>query len=81
MIVGIDLGTTHSLVARWYQSETQLAPNSLGEFLTPSVLAIGNEGQVLVGKSARERALTHPNFGRLNVQTQHGHCKRNSAWQ
>jgi molecular chaperone HscC len=62
MIVGIDLGTTHSLIARWHQGEAQLAPNTLGEFLTPSVVALGDDGQVLVGKSARERALTHPNL-------------------
>jgi molecular chaperone HscC len=39
MIVGIDLGTTHSLVAVWQEGEPRLIPNALGQFLTPSVVS------------------------------------------
>ena len=60
MIVGIDLGTTNSLVAVWREGATQLVSNALGELLTPSVVGLDDEGHVLVGKAARERLQTHP---------------------
>lgn len=60
MIVGIDLGTTHSLVAVWRDGATQLVSNALGEWLTPSVVGLDDDGHVLVGKAARERLQTHP---------------------
>jgi molecular chaperone HscC len=60
MIVGIDLGTTHSLVAVWRDGATQLISNALGEWLTPSVVGLDDDGHVLVGKAARERLQTHP---------------------
>lgn len=60
MIVGIDLGTTNSLVAVWREGATQLVTNALGELLTPSVVGLDDEGHVLVGKAARERLQTHP---------------------
>ena len=60
MIVGIDLGTTNSLVAVWRDGKSQLIPNALGENLTPSCISIDEDGSVLVGKAARERLQTHP---------------------
>ncbi|WMW82123.1 molecular chaperone HscC [Undibacterium cyanobacteriorum] len=60
MIIGIDLGTTNSLVAIWRDGKAQLIPNSLGEFLTPSCVSLDEDGTVLVGKAARERLQTHP---------------------
>lgn len=60
MIIGIDLGTTNSLVAIWRDGKAQLIPNSLGEFLTPSCVSLDEDGSVLVGKAARERLQTHP---------------------
>jgi molecular chaperone HscC len=60
MIVGIDLGTTHSLVAVWRDGATQLVSNALGDLLTPSVVGLDDDGHVLVGKAARERLQTHP---------------------
>ncbi len=60
MIVGIDLGTTNSLVAVWRDGEAVLIPNSLGDFLTPSAVSIGDDGGLLVGLAARERQSTHP---------------------
>jgi molecular chaperone HscC len=59
MIVGIDLGTTNSLVAVWKDGASQLIPNSLGDFLTPSAVSIGDDGAVLVGMAARDRQATH----------------------
>jgi molecular chaperone HscC len=60
MIVGIDLGTTNSLVAVWKDGGPRLIPNALGTVLTPSCVGIDNDGQVLVGEAARERLQTHP---------------------
>jgi molecular chaperone HscC len=60
MIVGIDLGTTHSLVAAWQKDEPRLIPNALGQFLTPSVVSINDTDEILVGLPARERLFTHP---------------------
>lgn len=60
MIVGIDLGTTNSLVAAWIDGAPRLIPNALGEMLTPSCVGIDEDGSVLVGEAARERLQTHP---------------------
>ncbi|MET0267975.1 MAG: molecular chaperone HscC [Duganella sp.] len=60
MIVGIDLGTTNSLIAVWENGAARLIPNSLGEVLTPSCVSIDEDGTILVGRAARERLQTHP---------------------
>ncbi|MDU8427849.1 molecular chaperone HscC [Pseudomonas syringae pv. actinidifoliorum] len=60
MIAGIDLGTTNSLVAVWRDGSSELVTNALGETLTPSVVGLDDDGQILVGKAARERLQTHP---------------------
>lgn len=60
MIVGIDLGTTNSLVAIWKDGQAQLIRNGLGEVLTPSCVSLDDDGTVLVGRAARERLQTHP---------------------
>ncbi len=57
--VGIDLGTTNSLVSVWTDEGVKLIPNSFGEFLTPSIVNISN-GEVTVGKIAQERLITDP---------------------
>jgi molecular chaperone HscC len=60
MIVGIDLGTTNSLIAVWRDGRPQIVPNALGQSLTPSAVSLDDDGQVLVGMPARERLITHP---------------------
>jgi molecular chaperone HscC len=60
MIVGIDLGTTNSLVGIWRDGAATLIPNSLGHMLTPSAVGLGDDRSVLVGLAARERLATHP---------------------
>lgn len=60
MIVGIDLGTTNSLVAVWKDGQATLIPNALGQVLTPSVVSIDENDHILVGQPARERLVTHP---------------------
>lgn len=59
MIVGIDLGTTNSLIAVWEHGAARLIPNSLGEVLTPSCVSLDEDGSILVGRAARERLQTH----------------------
>lgn len=61
MIIGIDLGTTNSLVGVWQNGKAVLIPNSLGEYLTPSVVSIDKDGAILTGKIAKERLISHPN--------------------
>ncbi|MFS0828920.1 Hsp70 family protein [Pseudomonas phoenicis] len=60
MIIGIDLGTTNSLVAVWNADTAQLIPNALGKLLTPSVVGLDDNGELIVGDVARERLQTHP---------------------
>jgi len=60
MILGIDLGTTNSLVAVWKDGESVLIPNALGEYLTPSVVGLDDDGSIVVGQAAKERLITHP---------------------
>ena len=59
-ILGIDLGTTNSLVAVWFNGQSMLIPNVLGSFLTPSAISIDEDGSILVGQAAKDRVQTHP---------------------
>lgn len=59
-IIGIDLGTTNSLVAAFSADGPVLIPNALGEVMTPSAVGFGDDGAMLVGRAARDRLLTHP---------------------
>ena len=59
-IVGIDLGTTFSLVAVLRDGVPTILPNALGEGLTASAVSVTDDGSVLVGAPARARATTHP---------------------
>ncbi len=60
MIIGIDLGTTNSLVAYFTEDGPQIIPNRLGKRLTPSVVSMDEEEQIYVGDSAVERGLLYP---------------------
>src|ERR687893_1173478 len=58
--IGIDLGTTNSVVAVIEGGEPTVIPNAEGERLTPSVVAISSSGERLVGRLARRQAVTNP---------------------
>ncbi|MEE3398292.1 MAG: molecular chaperone HscC [Eubacterium sp.] len=60
MIVGIDLGTTNSLIAYYTDEGPKIVPNRLGDRLTPSVVSIDEEENVYVGKTAQERMRLYP---------------------
>lgn len=59
-IIGIDLGTTNSVVSVMEGSESKIIPNAEGNRLTPSVVAITDKGETLVGEPARRQAVTNP---------------------
>lgn len=59
-IIGIDLGTTNSVVAIMEGSEPKVIANAEGNRLTPSVVAYKDKGDVLVGDPARRQAVTNP---------------------
>ncbi len=57
--IGIDLGTTNSLIAVFRDGRAELIPNALGEMLTPSAVSVDGDA-LLVGRAARDRLTTHP---------------------
>ncbi|MBC8132868.1 MAG: molecular chaperone DnaK, partial [Deltaproteobacteria bacterium] len=59
-IIGIDLGTTNSVVAIMEGKEPKVIANEEGGRLTPSVVAWDDKGEVLVGQIARRQAITNP---------------------
>ena len=59
-IIGIDLGTTNSVVAIMEGSEPAVIANAEGNRLTPSVVAFTDRGETLVGEPARRQAITNP---------------------
>ncbi|MCP1338913.1 molecular chaperone HscC [Idiomarina sp. M1R2S28] len=59
-IIGIDLGTTNSTCCAWKGNELLKIPNALNSFLTPSVVGIDDHKTIIVGQTAKERLLTHP---------------------
>ena len=60
MIIGIDLGTTNSLVAYYTENGPEIIPNRLGKRLTPSVVSMDEKEQIYVGDLAVERSLLNP---------------------
>ena len=59
-IIGIDLGTTNSLAVCYKDGKAEIIKNSLGDKYTPSVVSIDDNGDILVGRIAKERLISHP---------------------
>ena len=59
-IIGIDLGTTNSVVAVMSGGEPVVIPTAEGERLCPSVVAINKNGERIVGRTARNQAVVNP---------------------
>ena len=59
-VIGIDLGTTNSVVAIMEGSEAKVITNEEGARTTPSVVAFGRDGEVMVGQVARRQSVTNP---------------------
>src|SRR4029077_20514851 len=59
-IIGIDLGTTNSVVAIMEGKEAKVIVNEEGDRITPSVVAWDDQGEVLVSQIAKRQAITNP---------------------
>lgn len=59
-IVGIDLGTSTSEIAVLKDGKPYVIPNHIGEYITPSVIGISDDGRIIVGSEAREQLLLKP---------------------
>src|SRR3989442_15317465 len=59
-VIGIDLGTTNSVVAVMESGDTKVLVNEEGARTTPSVVAWTDKGEILVGQVARRQAITNP---------------------
>ena len=75
-VVGIDLGTTNSLVAAFVDGESILIPNSNGGFLTPSVVSLSESGEIIVGTAAKDRLISSPDFTASLFKRQMGSTKQ-----
>lgn len=62
MIIGIDLGTTNSLVSVYQNGKASLVKNALGSVITPSVVGVDDEGRIIIGQPAKDRLQTHPDL-------------------
>jgi len=71
-IIGIDLGTTNSVVSVMEGGEPKIIPNAEGERLTPSIIAFTKTGERLVGQVAKRQAITNPEKTVLSVKRQMG---------
>jgi molecular chaperone DnaK len=79
-VIGIDLGTTNSVVAVMEGQTATVIPNQEGSRLTPSVVAFTKDGEILVGQVAKRQAVTNPEntvfsikrfMGRRHDEVQH----------
>src|SRR4030042_6123508 len=59
-IIGIDLGTTNSVVAVMEGGEPTVIPSAEGERIVPSVVAVNAHGERIVGRAARNQAVVNP---------------------
>lgn len=76
MILGIDLGTTNSLASIWRDGKVELIPNNFGDFLTPSAVGLSDEGDIIVGKLAKERLMSHPQLTKSQFKRYMGTKKK-----
>ncbi|MDO5407938.1 MAG: molecular chaperone HscC [Eubacteriales bacterium] len=75
-IIGIDLGTTNSLAAVWKDGRPVLIPNTLGTYLTPSVVYVDTEKNVWTGAAAKEKRYLDPHQGAASFKRAMGTSQR-----
>ncbi|MBS3886750.1 MAG: molecular chaperone DnaK [Firmicutes bacterium] len=71
-VIGIDLGTTNSVVAVMEGGEPQVIANVEGERITPSVVAFSKAGELLVGQVAKRQSITNPDRTIASIKRQMG---------
>src|SRR6059036_3626943 len=71
--VGIDLGTTNSVVAVLEAGDPTVIPNAEGARTTPSVVGFSKTGEILVGEVAKRQAITNPDRTVRSIKRQMGH--------
>ncbi|MCL5982794.1 MAG: molecular chaperone DnaK [Firmicutes bacterium] len=71
-VIGIDLGTTNSVVAVMEGGEPEIIANAEGDRLTPSVVAFSKNGERLVGQVAKRQAITNPDRTIASIKLQMG---------
>ena len=77
--VGIDLGTTNSVVSVLEAGEPAVIPNAEGSRTTPSVVAFSKTGEVLVGEVAKRQAITNPDRTIRSVKRHMGTSGRSTS--
>lgn len=75
-LIGIDLGTTNSLAAAWRDGKVCLIPDEAGNYITPSIVAVDADGNLLTGYAAREEELLAPERCASNFKRFMGTRKR-----
>jgi molecular chaperone DnaK len=71
-VIGIDLGTTNSVVAFLEGAEPTVIPNAEGDRLTPSVVGFSKTGERMVGKVAKRQAITNPDRTIISIKRHMG---------
>ncbi len=71
-VIGIDLGTTNSVVAVYEGGEAKIIPNPEGGRLTPSVVAFNKNGERLIGQVAKRQAVTNPDRTIMSIKRKMG---------
>jgi molecular chaperone DnaK len=74
--IGIDLGTTRSVVVTIDGGKPRVLPNAEGQLVTPSVVSMTPQGQLLVGQRAREQALLRPEESVASIKRYMGSSRR-----
>ena len=71
-IMGIDLGTTNTVMAILEGEQAVIIPNNLGERLTPSVVCFSEDGEILVGKKAKRASVLNPDRTATSIKRHMG---------
>lgn len=71
-VIGIDLGTTNSVVAVMEGGEPVVIPNAEGSRITPSVVGFSKTGEILVGQLAKRQAVSNPNRTVVSIKRHMG---------
>ena len=71
-IIGIDLGTTNSCVSILENGNVKVIENAEGARTTPSIIAYTNDGEILVGQSAKRQAVTNPQRTVISIKREMG---------